>query len=145
MLLKDMYCASVICVIFHSFKQILFIMIWKQAHFLNTGGILITSYYIFQVQSTAQTIKSHLEADGIEAMTSQVTSPPARGIVRQDKSAGVWANMDSIMYRTDWNYVTFSGLTKLCDKNSCYSALFSNCYCMCECLLLLLLDVKKFK
>ncbi|WAQ98936.1 hypothetical protein MAR_023309, partial [Mya arenaria] len=55
-----------------------------------------------QVQSTAQSIKSHLEADDSEPMISPVTpSSPVRISTRPDKAAALWASMDSTMYRTE--------------------------------------------
>jgi hypothetical protein len=55
---------------------------------------------LLQVQSTAQSIKSQIEADDGEPMTLGISSPPG-GSMRQDKAASVWASLDSDMYRTE--------------------------------------------
>ncbi|XP_052271093.1 uncharacterized protein LOC127871869 [Dreissena polymorpha] len=56
-----------------------------------------------QVQSTAATIKSCLEAGDTDSMTTLMTSPmaspPVTGSAKQDRSASLWASIDSEMYR----------------------------------------------
>lgn len=53
-----------------------------------------------QVQSTAESIKSQIEADTSESTTSSTTSPTG-GSPKQDKSAAQWASVDISMYRTE--------------------------------------------
>ena len=62
-------------------------------------------FFYFQVQQTAQSIKSSIEAEDTISVTSPMTSS-STGRANQDKAAMMWSRAECELYRRDWDIAT---------------------------------------